>query len=121
MATVPRPVRRRSAVEDVSDRWIGAEFEQRLNGLGSAGLCSEMEGGDTLAVVGAAKGSLPVDVGAELDQATGRHDVPVASSPGERRAAVRVGVDVGAELDEPLDRLDAAALRGPNERLVEDL
>src|SRR5207248_7060625 len=121
MAAVPRPARRRAAVDGVADRRISAELEQRFDRVRLTGLCSEMEGGHALAVVKPAEGSAPVHVGAERHEALDCRDTPVRRRPSERGAAVRVGIEVGAELDEPLDRLDTVAFRGPNERLVEDL
>jgi hypothetical protein len=121
VAAVLRPARRRPAVDGVADRRVGAEFEERLDRVGLAGLPSEMEGGHALAVVGPAEGPASVHVGAELDEAADRCDAPVGRRPSERRAALRIGVEVGAELDQSLDRLDAVALRGPHEGLVEDL
>src|SRR5438067_1963943 len=121
MAAVLRPARRSAAVNGVADRRIGTELEERLDRLSLAGLRGEMEGGHALAVLGAAEGPAPIDVGAELDEAADRRDPSVARCPGERCAAVRIGVEVRAQFDEPLDRLDAVALSSPYERLVEDL
>ena len=115
------PARGVAVVEGVADRRVGAELEERFDGLRLAGLCGEMEGGHALAVVGPAEGPTRVYVRAELDEAADRRDASVHRRPSQRRAAVRVGIEVGAEVDEPLDRFNAVALRRPHERLVDDL
>src|SRR5262249_14315582 len=121
VAAEPRPSAGHSVMERVPEGRIGSELEEGLDRLALAGLRSEVERGDALAVARAAEGASLVHVGSELDEPQDRRHTPVRRRPRERRSAILVGVDACAVLDEQPEHIDAVALGGPDEALVDHL
>jgi hypothetical protein len=88
---VPNQARRRRG--GVADTRVGAELQQRMDGLRTSCLGGELDGGDALAVIWSAESAALVGVGAKLDQRPGCLDPAVGRRPGERSASVRVSLD----------------------------